>query len=295
MLDLGIFHRQAREVSIKEALGWTLIWVSLALLFNGGLYLYSSAHFGPEVGRQVSLEFFTGFIMEKALAVDNLFVFILVFNYFQVPLALQHRVLFLGIMGALIFRSLFIALGAVLIQYHWVSWGLGLFLIYSGWKIFRSDSEPKSDLSKNTLLNGLLKIFPVTNQYQGAAFLVKDQGRTVVTPLLVALVFLELSDIMFAVDSVPAIFGITQEPFIVFTSNILAILGLRSMFFMISGLMHQLTYLPQGLALVLMFVGLKMTYLNQVWAGHFPIGWSLAIIGGILLGAVLASVMDRDK
>lgn len=294
-LDLGVFHKKDQEVSFKEASLWTVIWITLAMVFNGVLYLYSSQKFGPEIGKQVSLEFLTGFVMEKALAVDNLFVFVLVFSYFKVPQSLQHRVLFFGILGALIFRAVFIALGSVLMQYEAVVLFFGVFLIYTGWKMIKPEEE-EPDLKDSKVLKLLKKILPITDKYHDNHFFILENGKKVATPLFLALIFLELSDIVFAVDSVPAIFAITKEPFIVFTSNIFAILGLRSMFFMIGGVMNKFVYLKQGLALILMFVGLKMTYLNYAFNGHFPILWSLGIICLILVGSIgLSLLKDQTK
>ena len=237
-LDLGFFHKENKEVSFKESLLWTIVWISLALMFNAILYLYTKYAFSLDVAKQVSLEFLTGFVVEKTLAVDNLFVFLLVFSHFKVPKELQHRVLFFGILGALFFRAIFIALGSVLMNYHWVIWFFGGFLVFTGIKMIMASEEEKS-LEEDKILKFLKKILPLTNEYHGKNFFIKHQGKIMATPLFLALVFLELSDIIFAVDSVPAIFALTKEPFIVFTSNIFAILGLRSMFFMIGGILDK--------------------------------------------------------
>lgn len=300
-IDLGLFHRQAREVTFKESLLWTGVWISLALLFNYGLYHFSLWKFGADpdflmkngidaaqAAKQVSLEFLTGYVVEKSLAVDNLFVFVVVFSYFSVPLKYQHRVLFYGILGALIFRALFIAMGSVLMQYKIIVYVFGGFLIFTGIKMVVA-AEKKISPETNPLVRLLAKIVPLTPDKHGDRFLVNLNGVWHGTPLLVALVFLELTDIIFAVDSVPAIFALTKEPFIVLTSNIFAILGLRSMYFMLAGVMDRFEYLKYGLAGVLIFVGLKMAWLNEAFGGKFPISWSLGIIFALIGGSMAVS------
>jgi len=301
-LDLGVFHKESKEVSFKESLLWTCVWVSLALLFNFGLYHFSLWKFSAdprllaEVGfdaataaKQVSLEFLTGFVVEKSLAFDNLFIFAVVFSYFAIPLKYQHRVLFYGILGALIFRAIFIALGSILMQYHVVIYIFGGFLILTGIRMLWSNSEKELEPQNNFIVRGLSKIVPLSKEFNGDRFLIKKDGRWMATPLLVALVFLEFTDIVFAVDSVPAIFAISKEPFIVLTSNIFAILGLRSLYFMLAGVMDRFEYLKYGLAAVLIFVGLKMAWLNDVFGGKFPIVWSLGIIFGLIGGSMVIS------
>ena len=285
-LDLGVFHKKSHEVTFKEAAGWTVVWISLAMVFNFGLYSYSVHKFGEEIGKQVALEFLTGFVVEKALAVDNIFIFVLVFSFFRVPRHLQHRVLFFGILGALVFRAIFIALGSVLMKYEWVVMLFGAFLIFTGVKMLLAKEEDEKDLSDDPLIRFLNKLIPMTHQYHEDKFFIKDGVKWVATPLFIALLFLEASDIIFAIDSVPAIFALTKEPFIVFTSNIFAILGLRSMYFMLGGVMDKFIYLKHGLALVLMFVGLKMTALNHLYGGKFPITWSLGIIAVLIFGSI---------
>lgn len=292
LMDLGLFHKKSHEVSFKEASIWTAVWISLALCFNGALYLYASQKFGEVLGKQVALEFLTGFVVEKSLAVDNIFIFILVFSYFKVPKYLHHRVLFFGIMGALFFRALFIALGSVLMQYSWVVLVFGLFLVFTGFKMLFFQEEEK-DLEHDIIIRLMKKFIPMTKKYEGDKFFIKENGKYLATPLFVALVFLEASDIIFAVDSVPAIFALTKEPFIVFTSNIFAILGLRSMYFMLGGVMDKFTYLKQGLALVLIFVGCKMAFLNELFGGKFPISWSLGIIGLLIFGSIGLSIIKK--
>src|SRR4029079_7566012 len=242
----------------------------------------------------VSLEFLTGYVIEKSLSVDNIFVFVMVFSYFAIPAKYQHRVLFYGILGALIFRAIFVALGAALMQYQWVVIFFGVFLIFTGLKIFFA-KEKGVNPEKNLLIRLLRRVIPVTPTLQGGKFFAHVNGKHFATPLLIALVFLEATDIIFAVDSVPAIFAVTDEPLIVFTSNIFAILGLRSMYFMLSGVINKFHLLKYGLAVVLVFVGLKMVWLNPLYGGHFPITWSLGIIIGTILLSVVASLIFPPK
>ena len=287
-LDLGVFHREAHAVGFRESLVWSIVWVVLALAFNYGFYFYAVAEFGPVDGRRLGLEFLTGYVVEKSLAVDNIFVFVLVFSYFQIPLQYQHRVLFFGIIGALLFRAAFIAAGSVLMRYDWVILLFGLLLLATGIKMLFAP-ETKVDPERNPVMRLFRRVLPVTPELHGQRFLVTLAGRRHATPLLVALVFLELSDVIFAVDSVPAIFALTAEPFIVFTSNVFAILGLRAMYFLLAGAIERFSLLKYALALILVFVGLKMVWLNELYGGKFPIEWSLGIIGGLLAAGVIAS------
>lgn len=301
-LDLGVFHRTAHEVSFKEALTWSIVWVSLALIFNVLFYFYAEWKFTTDpallalpgfdpqaAAKQMGLEFLTGYIIEKSLSVDNIFVFVVVFSFFAIPAKYQHRVLFYGILGALIFRIIFISLGSILMEYHVVVIIFGVLLMLTGLKILFAP-EKQIDPEKNPLIKLLRKILPVTPTLEGDKFLLRKNGVIYGTPLLVALVFIELSDIIFAVDSVPAIFAITKEPLIVFTSNIFAILGLRAMFFMLAGIIHKFRFLKYGLGIILLFVGLKMAWLNELFGGKFPISVSLIIIGSILLITILLSI-----
>ena len=300
-LDLGVFHRTPREVRFREAAAWCAGWVALALAFNAALYGYALwkfprderlaaiPGFDPEAAAwQVALEFLTGYVVEYSLSVDNIFVFLLVLGYFRVPRAHQHRVLFYGILGALVFRAIFIALGAVLMQFHWMVVIFGLFLIFTGVRM-AVHSEESADPERTLLIRLVRRLIPVTG-YRGDRFFVRQGGRLMATPLLIALACLEASDIVFAVDSVPAIFALTREPFIVFTSNVFAILGLRSMFFMLGGAVERFHLLRYGLALVLVFVGVKMVWLDAAYGGKFPIGISLGIIGAVLGGTILLSL-----
>ena len=293
-LDLGVFHREAHDVSIRESAVWSVVWVLLALLFNYGFYIYAVSKAGPDVGERLALEFLAGYVVEKALAVDNVFVFVMVFGYFAIPSKYQHRVLFYGILGALAFRALFIALGAVLMQYHWVVVLFGAILLATGVKMLVASEKPV-DPSANPVMRLFRRLLPVTPDLHGQRFLVTVDGRRHATPLLVALVFLELSDVIFAIDSVPAIFALTREPLIVFTSNVFAILGLRAMYFLLAGAVQRFRLLKYALAGILIFVGLKMVWLNEASGGKFPISWSLAVIGGLLLAAILASLVRERR
>jgi tellurite resistance protein TerC len=288
-LDLGVFHRRAHAVSVREAAAWSSVWVVLALAFNYGFYRYAVASFGAEAGARLGLEFLTGYIVEKSLAVDNIFVFVLVFRYFAIPAKYQHRVLFYGIAGALLFRALFIAAGSMLMQYEWIVVLFGGFLIITGIKMMLVPDrgfEP----DRNPLMRLFRRIVPIAPRLDGERFVTGSGGRWMATPLLVALFFVEISDIIFAVDSVPAVFAITREPLIVFTSNVMAILGLRSVYFLLAGAVERFELLKYGLALVLVFVGLKMVWLNDAFGGKFPIDWSLGIIGAILGTSIAVSL-----
>jgi tellurite resistance protein TerC len=302
-LDLGVFHRKAHAVGFREAATWSVVWIALSLLFNLLLYnfalwklpqdarLISAPGFDPNAAAwRVSLEFLTGYVIEKSLSIDNIFVFVMVFSYFSIPAKYQHRVLFYGILGALIFRGIFVALGAALMQYHWVVIVFGLFLVFTGLKILFA-REKEIDPERNFLIRLLRRVIPVTPTLQGGRFFSRVDGKRFATPLLVALIFLEATDVIFAVDSVPAIFAITNEPLIVFTSNIFAILGLRALYFMLAGAVDKFYLLKYGLGVVLVFVGLKMVWLNQLFDGKFPILLSLGIIAGVIAASVVLSLV----
>lgn len=293
-LDLGVFHRKAHAVGFREAVTWSVVWITLSLLFNFLLYsfalwkfpqdprLMAVPGFDPNAAAwRVSLEFLTGYVIEKSLSVDNIFVFVMVFSYFAIPAKYQHRVLFYGILGALIFRGIFVALGAALMQYHWVVILFGLFLLFTGLKILVVKAK-EVDPERNWLIRLLRRLIPVTHDLQDGHFFSRLNGRLYATPLLIALVFLETTDVIFAVDSVPAIFAVTKEPLIVFTSNIFAILGLRALFFLLAGAVDKFYLLRYGLGTVLVFVGLKMVWLNNLFDDKFPIWLSLAIISGVI-------------
>jgi tellurite resistance protein TerC len=293
-LDLGVFHRHAHVVTFRESLAWSTVWVILALTFNYGFFLYATDAFGADEGRRLGLEFLTGYLVEKSLAVDNIFVFVLVFGYFGIPLQYQHRVLFYGIIGALLFRALFIALGSVLMQYWLVVTVFGLFLIVTGIKMLRAPDQ-KVDPDRNPLIRLFRRWMPVTPDLHGQRFFVRLGGRWHATPLFVALLFLEMSDIIFAVDSVPAIYAISREPLIVFTSNVFAILGLRAMYFLLADAIERFHLLKYALATILIFVGVKMVWLNDAFGGKFPVEWSLAIITALLTGAIVASWLKTPR
>ena len=306
-VDLGVFHRKAHAVRFREAATWSVTWIALSLLFNLLLYKYALWKF-PQDARlmalpgfdpsaaawRVSLEFLTGYVIEKSLSVDNIFVFVMVFSYFGIPAKYQHRVLFYGILGAIVFRAIFVAMGAALMQYHWVVLFFGVFLIFTGVKIFAGKEKPPNP-EKNLLIRLLRRLFPVSHELDGPRFFSKRSGRLHATPLLVGLVFLEATDIVFAVDSVPAIFAFTNEPLIVFTSNIFAILGLRALYFMLAGAVKKFYLLRYGLGTVLVFVGLKMVWLNQLFDGKFPIALSLGIIAAVIALSVALSLLFPRK
>lgn len=294
VLDLGVFNRKAHVVSFKEATVWSIVWVILALAFNFLFYWYSSAKFGTETAEGLALEFLTGYVIEYSLSIDNIFVFVLVFSYFSIPAKYKHRVLFYGILGALVFRAIFIGLGSALMQFHWVIYLFGGFLIITGIKMMFSHNE-EIEPEKNLLIRIFKRFMPVTHEIEGKNFFVRKNGLLYATPLFIALLFLEATDIIFAVDSVPAIFSITREPLIVFTSNIFAILGLRSMYFMLAGAIDKFHLLKYGLSVVLVFVGLKMVWLNDVYGGKFPVSWSLGLILGIIGLSVVISLIFPKK
>jgi tellurite resistance protein TerC len=293
-LDLGVFNRKAHVVTFKEATVWSIVWVVLALTFNFILYQYSASKFGADAAWQVAMEFLSGYVVEYSLSIDNIFVFVLVFSYFAIPEKFKHRVLFYGILGALVFRAIFIAAGSMLMQFHWVIYLFGGFLIVTGIKMMFSHAE-EIEPEKNLLIRIFTRFMPVTKTIEGKEFFVKKDNVTYATPLFIALLFLEATDIIFAVDSVPAIFALTNESLIVFTSNIFAILGLRSMYFMLSGAIDKFYLLKYGLSVVLIFVGLKMVWLNDFYGGKFPISYSLGFILGVIGLSIAASLVFTRK
>ena len=283
-LDLGVFHRKAHAVSLKEAAIWSTVWVALAGLFAAGVH----AWFGPEL----ALQFTTGYVIEKALSVDNIFVFAVIFSYFAVPNALQHRVLFWGILGALVMRAIFILVGgAFLAMFHWAIYVFGAILMLTGVKLLVQRNS-HYDPAANPLLRLFRKLFPVSGSVDGQRFFTRQGARLVATPLFLTLLVVEATDVVFAVDSIPAIFAITQDPFIVFTSNIFAILGLRSLYFLLAGVVDKFRYLKLGLAFVLVFVGGKMLAASLY---EVPVGLSLLIIGTILSASILASLLANRR
>ena len=294
-LDLGVFHRHAHEIKFKEAAGWSVVWISLALVFNAGLYLFWDriSPNSPYSNSQAGLAFLTGYLLEKSLSVDNIFVIALIFTYFSVPQQYQHRVLFWGILGALVMRGIMIALGATLIkEFHWIIYIFGAFLIFTGIKMaFHKDEG--IDPEKNPLIRIFRRLMPVSNEYDGQKFFTRRNGVLMATPLFLCLLMVEFTDLVFAVDSIPAIFAVTQDPFIVYTSNVFAILGLRSLYFVLAGMMHQFHYLKLGLAVVLTFVGVKMLLTETAW--KIPTELSLLVVAGILVVSVVASLLRARR
>ena len=286
--DLAL-HRKARAISFGEAALWTAVWMALALAFDYALYLFASTRLSPEVARRLSLEFLAGYVVEESLSVDNMFVFALIFRHFAIPARYQHKVLFYGVLGAMVFRAIFVGAGAALVKFEWVLILFGLFLIVTGIRMLR-EREPRIDPGKSPLLRWARRLFPVTSDVTGGRFFERIHGVRHATPLLMVVLLLETTDVIFAVDSVPAVFAVTREPLIVYTSNIFAILGLRSLYFLLSGAVDRFHLLRYGLAAVLVFVGLKMTWLDRLFEGRFPIGISLGIIGAIIGGAVALSL-----
>jgi len=284
-LDLGVFHRKAHVVSFKESIAWTVVWVALALLFNLGV-----AHC---MGEQKGLEFFTGYVIEKSLSVDNVFVFALLFSYFAVPAVYQHKVLFWGILGALVMRAIMIFVGAALIEkFAWIIYVFGAFLILTGIKMIVKREE-EIHPERNPLVRWFKKLMPVTNCYRDGSFFVRENGIRMATPLFVVLLLVEFSDLIFAVDSIPAIFAVTKDPFIVYTSNVFAILGLRSLYFALAGVMDKFHYLKIGLGVVLSFVGVKMLLGHTPWKIDTHI--SLGVIVAVLAISIIMSLLWPKK
>lgn len=279
-LDLGVFHRKSHEVKIREALIWSAVWISLALIFNYGIFIF--------MGREKAIEFLTGYVIEKSLSIDNLFVFIMVFTYFNVDTKYQHKILFWGILGALLMRAIFIFAGVALISmFHWIIYVFGGFLIFTGVKMLFHKDE-KLNPNKNPLVIIFKKFFPVTEEMHGSKFFVKINARTVATPLFIVLLVIEFTDLIFAVDSIPAILAISNDTFIIFTSNVFAILGLRALYFALAGITKYFYYLKYGLSAILVFVGIKMIMAEFY---KIPIVYSLLCILGILIISILFSVI----
>ena len=288
-LDLGVFHRKAHAISGKEALTWSIVWISLSLVFNAVIYfnwdrmMPGSAYLNSEA----ALAFLTGYLIEKSLSVDNIFVFILIFSFFGVPPAYQHRVLFWGILGALIMRGILIAVGAALLeQFHWIIYLFGAFLVFTGIRMLWNQEE-NVEPDKNPVVRFFRRFMPVTKNFEEDKFFVRRAGKLWATPLFLILLVVESTDLIFAVDSIPAIFAVTQDTFIVYTSNVCAILGLRALYFLLANVMDQFEYLKYGLAAVLTFVGIKMVIVDFY---HIEVGASLAVVAAILTIAVLASL-----
>ena len=283
-LDLGVFHRKSHEIKIKEALIWSAVWIGLALAFNYGIYVF--------LGKEKAIEFLTGYVIEKSLSIDNLFVFIMLFTYFNVNTKYQHKVLFWGILGALVMRAIFIFAGVALInKFHWIIYVFGVVLVFTGIKMLFHKDE-KIDPDKNPLVRLFKKFFPVTDQENGDKFFVQINGRTLATPLFIVLLIVEFTDLIFAVDSIPAILAITNDTFIIFTSNVFAILGLRALYFALAGITKYFYYIKYGLSAILVFVGIKMTIVDFY---KIPILYSLFTIATILFISVLVSLAFPKK
>ena len=283
-LDLGVFHREAHAITRREALIWSGVWIGLALLFNAGIYL--------TMGTESGIEWTTGYLLEKSLSIDNIFVMLLIFSTFAVPAIYQHRVLFWGILGALLMRGLLIAFAGILLdRLHWMIYVFGVFLIFTGYRFLRGGDQV-ADVSDNRLVNVAKRIMPVTEDYEGQRFFTRRNGVRFMTPLFLVLLLIESTDLIFAVDSIPAIYAVTDNPFIVFTSNAFAILGLRSLFFVLSGYLSGLAYLKPALAAIMAFVGAKMVLIDMV---KIPPALSLGVIGGILAVAIVASWRVKEK
>lgn len=280
-LDLGVFHRKAHTVSVREAATWSAVWVALSLAFAALVYVWQ----GPDKG----LEFLTGYLIEKSLAVDNIFVFVLVFSFFATPQIYQHRVLFWGVIGALVMRGIMIFLGAALIeQFHWILYVFGGLLLLTGVRMLFQKHDADVDLNKNPAVRLARRLFRVSDDYDGQKFFTVKNGVRMATPLFLVLIFIEATDLVFAVDSIPAIFAITTDPFIVFTSNVLAILGLRSMYFLLANVVHRFVYLKTGLSFILVFIGVKMLLLDVF---KIPTAVSLGVVMGILTLSVVLSLL----
>jgi len=283
-IDLGIFNRKAHEIGFREALVWSIIWTVIALLFNGAVFLY--------LGQERGLEFLAGYVIERSLSFDNLFVFVLILSYFGVPRQYHHRALFWGVVGALVTRAAFIAAGvALIVRFEWILYIFGAVLVYSGWKMLKEkDVEVHPD--RNLIIRAARTLFPVTSEFGAGRFFLRRDRRIFLTPLFLVLITVETTDIVFAVDSIPAVFGVTRDPFIAFTSNIFAILGLRATYFLLESILKTFKYLSHGLSVVLIFIGLKMLAADFI---HIPIGISLGIVTGVLIIAILASLVAERR
>ncbi len=280
-LDLGVFHRDAHAVTVKEAAGWSIVWVVLSLAFAAGIFVLEGADPG--------LAFLTGYVIEKSLSVDNIFVFVLLFSFFAVPAELQHRVLFWGVLGALVMRGVLIGIGSVLLgEFHWIIYVFGAVLIFSGIRMATAGEKKTVNIEGNLAVRLLRKVMPVSSEYDGQKFFTMRNGIRLATPLFLVLVVVETTDLIFAIDSIPAIFAVTDDPFLVYTSNVCAILGLRAMYFLLAGVVEKFHYLTMGLSLILVWVGAKML-LTDLY--HVPIPLSLGVIATILAIAVGASLL----
>ncbi|AYA35785.1 TerC family protein [Hymenobacter oligotrophus] len=285
LLDLLVFNRKAHVVRMREALGWSAFWIALSLAFNYFVY--------HEFGREAGMNFLTGYLLEKALSVDNLFVFLLIFTYFKVPGEYQHKILFWGVLGALVLRATFIVIGAALIsKFSWTLYVLGAFLVYTGFKMATTSGDPDIDPENNPVVRFLSRHLPITNRYEGSKFFVRKEKLLFATPLFVVLVMVETTDVVFAADSIPAILAVTQDKFIVYTSNVFALLGLRALYFALAGLMQLFHYLHYGLSLILVFIGGKLL-LHDFF--HLPTEWALGVVAAVLTLSVVVSLILPKK
>lgn len=282
-LDLGVIQRKTHIIKMKEALIWSAIWIILALLFN--LFIYH------EFGKQKALEYFTGYVLERSLSIDNIFVFILLFSYFKVPEKYHHKVLFWGVIGALLLRAALIAVGSLMVaKFGWILYIFGAFLVYTGFKMaFQSEMDIEPE--KNFVVRTFRKFFPVTSEYHNGNFFIIEKGKRIATPLLIVLLSIEFTDLVFAFDSIPAIFAVTKDPFIIYTSNIFAILGLRTTYFALAGLMNRFHYLQIGLSMILIFIGMKMLIVDIY---KIPLGYSLGVIAIVLTASVIFSLKKKE-
>lgn len=285
ILDLGVFHKKAHEIKVKEAILWSIFWVVLSLLFNAGIYFYA--------GYNMALLFFTAYIVEKSLSMDNIFVFIMIFTYFKVNPVYQHKVLFWGVLGALIMRAIFIFAGIALIEkFDWILYIFGAFLIYSGYKMMK-EKDKEVHPEKNPVLKLAHRIFPVTRDYRNGYFFVKENGKYFVTPLFIVLLVIESTDVVFAVDSIPAVLAISHDPFIVYTSNVMAILGLRALYFALAAVMRLFRFLHYGLSVILIYVGCKMIAAQLEF--HINTEISLGIIVSVLAVSIITSIYIPER
>jgi tellurite resistance protein TerC len=285
MLDLLVFNRKAHVVKMREALGWSAFWIALSLAFNYLVY--------RTMGQQAGLEFLTGYLIEKSLSVDNLFVFLLIFSYFKVPQQYQHKILFWGIIGALVLRAVFILVGAALLaKFHFLLYVLGLFLVYTGVKMATSGSEPEIDPDNNPVVKFLSRYMPITSKIEDGRFFIRKDNLLFATPLFVVLVMVETTDVVFAADSIPAILAVSRDTFIVYTSNVFALLGLRALYFALEGLMRLFHYLHYGLSLILIFIGFKLLVTDYL---HIPMAISLGVVGFILALSIIMSLILPKK
>jgi tellurite resistance protein TerC len=293
-LDLGVFHREKHVVEFREAIAWTMVWIALAGAFAVLIYFFGHVMTGHynRPNSELTLEFVTGYLIEESLSVDNLFVFLVIFRYFAVPRRYQHEILFWGVVGALVMRAVFILVGIKLLSaFEWIIYVFGAILIYSGVKLFRQQDD-NIDPERNIVLRGFRKLFRVTDKYEGQEFFVMRRGVRYATPLVVVLLMIETTDLLFATDSIPAVLAITREPFIVFTSNVFAILGLRSLYFALAGMMEVFHLLHYGLSVILIFIGAKMLASHYV---RIPIGVALAVVAGVLFLSVVLSLLIPRK